>query len=731
MLPRVVRSYFYFLLGLYFLPVFFDASIPGFLKILPSQATVLASEHLGNFGKWSRVEITLNGPMIDSTSSNPFRIPLSAIFTGPSSQSDTVPGFYDGDGLGSNFGDLWKVRFSPDEIGAWQAVTVSTDSLLDSLSFTFEVTASGQHGLLQYVGDYYLKYADGPYWFKSGSDDPENYLGEGIFGAWPDKLTALDYLAGKGVNSLFISLLDYPKDSGLVYPWLTVDDQEHYDLAKWHNWEMVLEHAADLGIVLHLCLEDDGAVIPLDRDFYYRWIIARLSHINAIQWNIREEYNEKYTDAQAQQYAAQLRSIDPYDHPITLHDVNTPVAWFLNNPLFSLTCIQTPKPSALYPPSYFNNLVLQWRQASASRPITISIDEAGRTTSSEEDRHFARKMEWAIALAGGVFELHAWPIPSFQDFDAHWNDMMHLRNFIQALPFQEMAPANSLITGSGFCLRQSGQNYAVYAPEGGALSLNLTGISGVFCARWYEPLTGVYHKRRAVTAGSAIALQAPWSSDAAVMLQKTPMMRIRAMLQGSFRNTGLLAPAAHIPLSSPYGAAPVSVTEVPQDAADWILLELRSQASGPAVLNRSLFLRQDGWVTDINTGDSLLTFPNLAQGNYYVVLRHRNHAAVMSSQTIAFTTQAVATADLTTGAEAVYGSNGSVELAEGIWGLWAGDANQDQLIQSSDFNAWQNDARLDVRGYCTTDFNMDGQTTSRDAVLWYKNFSSGAAGQVP
>jgi hypothetical protein len=74
---------------------------------------------------------------------------VDATFTAPSGKRYQVSGFYDGDGRGSLDGNIWKVRFSADEVGVW--------------------------GRLQYAGGHYLKFADGSYWLKGGCDDPENF----------------------------------------------------------------------------------------------------------------------------------------------------------------------------------------------------------------------------------------------------------------------------------------------------------------------------------------------------------------------------------------------------------------------------------------------------------------------------------------------------------------------------------------------------------------------------
>ena len=56
----------------------------------------------------------------DKVYTNPFKdVLLEATFTAPSGRKVAFVGFYDGDGKGSQDGNVWKLRFMPDEAGEW------------------------------------------------------------------------------------------------------------------------------------------------------------------------------------------------------------------------------------------------------------------------------------------------------------------------------------------------------------------------------------------------------------------------------------------------------------------------------------------------------------------------------------------------------------------------------------------------------------------------------------
>ncbi|GAG22224.1 unnamed protein product, partial [marine sediment metagenome] len=204
--------------------------------------------------KWDTVTIDFQGPSADALDNdpNPFLdYRLDVTFTSSSGRTYRVPGFFDGDGQGARSGNVWRVRFSPDETGQWDfqtsfrkgpKVAVSLDpeagepASFDGSHDSFVVAPQGPDapgflswGRLEYVGEHYLKFRDGPYWIKGGADSPEDFLayhgfvntprathrynshvsdwrpgdpdwedgkGKGIIGA-------LNYLASQHVNSIY------------------------------------------------------------------------------------------------------------------------------------------------------------------------------------------------------------------------------------------------------------------------------------------------------------------------------------------------------------------------------------------------------------------------------------------------------------------------------------------------------------------------------------------------
>lgn len=236
--------------------------------------------------KWHTITIDFSGPLAAEADndSNPFLdYRLQVYFTGPDGQIYNVPGFFAGDGEGGGTGNVWRVRFTPDEAGMWQYKASfqsgeniaidpdkqGTSGYFDGAQGRFRVqqldtTAPGflKWGRLEYNGGYYLKFRDGGYWLKGGADSPENFLAyegfdntreslqnydgleslPGIHGYdvhiedWqpgdPDWgegrgkgiIGALNYLASRHVNSIYFLMMNIGGDGKDVFPWIGSPD---------------------------------------------------------------------------------------------------------------------------------------------------------------------------------------------------------------------------------------------------------------------------------------------------------------------------------------------------------------------------------------------------------------------------------------------------------------------------------------------------------------------------
>lgn len=84
-----------------------------------------------------------------------------------------------------------------------------------------------------------------------------------------------------------------------------------------------------------------------------------------------------------------------------------------------------------------------------------------------------------------------------------------------------------------------------------------------------------------------------------------------------------------------YAIGTESFELLPQNAVDWVLVELRDGTAANTMVKRKAGLVKDDGII-INADDGLPISFEIAEGDYYVVIYHRNHLPVMSSSKVPF-----------------------------------------------------------------------------------------------
>jgi hypothetical protein len=430
----------------------------------------------------------------------------------------------------------------------------------DGASGTFQVGPSDKAppdhraaGLLSYVGRHQLRFADsGEYFLKGGADSPENFLAYADFdgthvsrggrggprqgeaapgplhryephlrdwrpgdptwkgGRGKGMVGALNYLAQKGMNSVYFLTMNVGGDGRDVWPWIDDAVRDRFDCSKLDQWEIVFSHMDRRGIMLHVVTQEqendqllDGGDLGPERRLYYRELVARFGHHLAVTWNLGEENTN--TDAQRKAFARYLHDLDPYDHPVVVHtfpgkydEVYKPLVGYR---WFEGASLQT---------NDTHEQTLRWveRSEAAGKPWIVSLDEIGpahtgvKPDADDPAHDEVRKRHlWGNLMAGGagVEWYFGYKYPNndlncedWRSRDRLW-DMTRLAIdfFHEHLPFCEMRPADGLTdNASDYCLARPGEVYAIYLPEGGTTTLDLGESTATFNVAWYNPRTG-------------------------------------------------------------------------------------------------------------------------------------------------------------------------------------------------------------------------------------------------
>lgn len=558
-------------------------------------ASVTAADLRGERVQWYPLALDFYGPQTSesSDSPNPFLdYRLNVVMTSPSGNTRTVPGFYAGDGNGGSSGNVWRARFTVDEAGTWRyradfrqgsEIAVSLDANAgtpnsfhgDSGEFTVSGMRSDAPGFqrwgrLQYTTDHYMKFSDGPYWIKTGTDSPENFLAFAGFDGTTDLggarsnflhryephindwqngdpyfvsdrgvdsrgiIGALNYLSSQSVNSIYFLPMNLGGDGYDTHPFLAPErtryHKTHFDLSKLEQWNTVLLHAQQRGIALNIVLnetelenrnwQDDGQ-FGVERQLYYREMIARFGYLLAAKWNICEENN--FTVDFVREAAAYINALDWTDKAVSVH---TPPDRFenyyelLGNPLITATSIQ-------YSIDRAGEYVEQWRERSRSAgvPWIIDMDENDRGLLDNNATDMRKRVLYDVLFSGGNIEWYFGfggpplggdvTLEDFRTRESMWTWSRHARNFMQdALPFWRMQPADSLVSGENGdfggaeVLASIGDLYAIYLPNAsGNPGLSLAGESRRWEVRWFNPESGQYEgESRTVEADGYVSL---------------------------------------------------------------------------------------------------------------------------------------------------------------------------------------------------------------------------------
>ena len=529
-----------------------NGSMPaGTATLTPSGTNVSQpDEEITRFYSGSKVEVSFTGPPSAGLDpeSNPFEIIVDIKLESPDGNVILLPAFYDGDGFGGLDGDVWKFRYSTVETGLWHYTVMSEETILDGTQGSFEVVLNPEcdleynltedlrcKGHLGHTGGYYLQFQDGESWIKTGLDDPENFLGT-AFGDWDAKRSQLDLLSQLGINSIYVITNNIDGDRRDTWPWVgeteaqVKTNPDRFDVAKLQEWEDLFSYAQQKGIVLHLVLNDDSAWRGYDEQLYIREMVSRFGHHPGIIWNVGEEANEIYSDQEQETFAALIKELDPFDHPVTVHRKSP---WpFLGNKTFNLASIQMGDGSSDFSTSElmdYNKIVIEHRERSnqLGNPIPIMIDETPRITEINENvqNKFRTQVLYPIYLGGGNFELHYRDAygqngsVTIDDLRPLIQDMVNLRFVLEPLPVLEMLPCNQLLSNpDNLCFGDPDSVMVIYLPGGGSETIDLTQINGNFKTHWIDPQSGESEEPGMVQSGELVSITAPSDQDWLLLL---------------------------------------------------------------------------------------------------------------------------------------------------------------------------------------------------------------------
>ena len=485
-------------------------------------------------------------------------------------------------------GNQWQVRFCPDLIGVWNysvsfkkgkdiaihdEFNEGESISFDGLKGSFKILKSDKKvpdfralGRIEAEG-HYLKYAGSDtYFLKGGADSPENFLAFADFDQtyrygqkaviregeanpkenihqyaahmkdWQDGdpvwqngkgkgiIGALNYLASKGVNSVYMLTLNIQGDGKDVWPYSDHNDRYRFDCSKLDQWEIVFKHMEKLGMMMHFVLQEtenecllDAGHTQVQRKLYLRELVARFGHHLGITWNIGEENGPAdwtpvgQTDSMRKEMASYLKSINPYSNFVVIHThskeegqdrILTPLLGF--DSLDGISLQNSDVKTINQRISHFRSL-----SSDSGKPWVICLDEIGPAWKGVMPDEFDAAHDtvrqhalWGSLMGGaaGVEWYFGYRFPNndlncedFRSRSVWWDQTkIALDFFRQNLPLDQMHAANELVNIEGaFCLAKPGEVYIVYLPiRSDKRTIKLTVVEGQYSIQWYNPRSG-------------------------------------------------------------------------------------------------------------------------------------------------------------------------------------------------------------------------------------------------
>lgn len=502
----------------------------------------------------------------DKSYTNPFdycEIELQAVFTSPSGKQVKFFGFHDGDGKGGQSGNVWKLRFMPQETGAWKYTYTWTDKTPGGEGAFHVVDNKKYPGPLKVA-------ADTPWYFSTARGEPFHARGY-MFGYGhekPDKpglkfnsdadqaehfKTVDECIVKRGYNLVMIigrGLKSMPATTTqprqLVnegQTWWCWDGRKYdftrYQVATWTHWDRYIDAYRQRGVyvfpfaLIHEWDIGDTIWQMGEMRRFTRYMMARCAaYSNLFGYNITWEMPIFFGDERSASYYSVLRENNPFGTLLGRHDNNHD--GFKN--VLDFTMRQRQARDVFRG----NDRTATWHYkvdgVFVNRPIIGSEDIweiASGEWSQPRNGDEVRRGAWGLQLAGVMPIYEEWHGPKHAPAKGLGKGdgevlVRRMFDFFYDKPkidyrnpkFQQL---NALVSAKDrqICSGVPGQEYVVYDEDGGDITIDLSAAGdAAFTVTWFDPVDGTLKQGETVKGGANRTLASPFKGDSVLLLRK-------------------------------------------------------------------------------------------------------------------------------------------------------------------------------------------------------------------
>lgn len=254
--------------------------------------------------------------------------------------------------------------------------------------------------------------------------------------------------------------------------------------------------------------------------------------------------------------------------------------------------------------------------------------------------------------------------------------------------------------GSNYKIRVVASSpYVIGADNGVNIAINpiTTNSSQAFiCDNYIWPVNGQTY----TTSGTYTATAGCHTETLNLVTSCVSLVNLKLFIEGYYD------PATHFMRPVKYNQGLATNTLYVDD----VIVELRD-VNNALVASALTTVQTDGTV--------VCNFGMVVNGNYYVVVKHRNAIQTWSAIPINLT-EAGTFYDFSNNQNKAYGNN-MIALEEGVFGFYSGDINQDSNIDNLDYSNWELTSNNFSYNDYAADLNGDGNVDNADYSIWENN----------
>lgn len=455
------------------------------------------------------MDIIVNG---SCSIDNPFYADVVGEFYGPGKRVIVIPAFFDGD-------SIWKLRFSPTIVGAWELKIQSEHVKIETTQFYISVEENNNrniHGGLcvDRENPYSFRFEDGTRQFIIGYEC--NWLW--AMAQAEDGMEKVKKLIGDiknfGFNQVVMNM--YAHDCEWEKGHTSVDDYGPPGLYLWegsneipdhsrinteffHYYDKVMELLMMEGITVHLYLKVYNKMVnwpakySLEERMYMKYAVARYQAYPNVIWDFSKEgYYE--SDHSYLRYGVQMiRSYDGYGRLLTLHD--TPEFYRDANSSRLLDFVTIQKHDEFYTSVLLEREKKQWPVFYAELGYEYGPKGPGDVTygvgqSPEE----LIKRAYMVALGGAVpnyyYTYTAWDVIKVDYIPKGYHYFKIMSDIFNEVEWWKMEPYPEVLSYKGYCLAEPEKQYLIFGNSKYRALVNLDLRGRKFDAIWVNIYTG-------------------------------------------------------------------------------------------------------------------------------------------------------------------------------------------------------------------------------------------------